>query len=211
MTPLHRAPTSPTSRSVERRRNLLVTASELFLEHGYDGVSMDAIVAAAGGSKATIYRYFGSKNELLVAVVEYLCDDFIIDLRQLDTTQVELAEGLRLILDQLVAVVTSPRHVAFYRLVVNGTAHVPEVGQTWYEHGPQVWHSLILRLLEAQRGQGTVAADASLSELPHVLFDALFSHLTTRTVMLGQHCTAEAFRPMIDELTGLVLRRLQQA
>ncbi|MCS5517149.1 TetR/AcrR family transcriptional regulator C-terminal domain-containing protein [Pseudomonas qingdaonensis] len=89
-----------------------------------------------------------------MAVVEYLCDDFIIDLRQLDTSTVGLAEGLRLILDQLVAVVTSPRHVAFYRLVVNGTAHVPEVGQTWYEHGPQVWHSLILRLLEGQRGQG---------------------------------------------------------
>ncbi|NER61767.1 helix-turn-helix transcriptional regulator, partial [Pseudomonas sp. MAFF212428] len=69
MASLHRAPTSPTSRSLERRRNLLVTASELFLAHGYDGVSMDAIVAAAGGSKATIYRYFGSKNELLVAVV----------------------------------------------------------------------------------------------------------------------------------------------
>ena len=49
MTRLHRAPTSPTSRSLERRRNLLVTASELFLAHGYDGVSMDAIVAAAGG------------------------------------------------------------------------------------------------------------------------------------------------------------------
>ena len=44
---------SPTTRSEERRRKLLVAAADLFLASGYDGVSMDAIVAEAGGSKAT--------------------------------------------------------------------------------------------------------------------------------------------------------------
>ena len=211
MPQVHRSPTSTPTRSEDRRRNLLITASELFLQQGYDGLSMDAIVAAAGGSKATIYRYFGSKQELLVAVVEYLCEDFIMDLKQLDTSGVELTRGLEMILEQLVAVVTSPRHVSFYRLVVNGSAHVPQVGQTWYEHGPKFWHQLIANLLEEQRQRGVIATDASTSELPTILFDALFSHLTTRTVMLGQTCTANAFQPIIQELIGLVMRRLQTA
>ncbi|MFA6071403.1 MAG: TetR/AcrR family transcriptional regulator, partial [Janthinobacterium sp.] len=120
MPQLRTVPASPSTRSEERRRKLLVAAANLFLASGYDGVSMDAIVAEAGGSKATAYRYFGSKQELLVAVVEYLCADFIIALRQLDTSQAGLEQGLQLILDELVAVVTSPRHVAFYRLVVTG-------------------------------------------------------------------------------------------
>ena len=169
---------------------------------------MDAIVAAAGGSKATAYRYFGSKQELLVAVVEYLCADFIIALRQLDTAQAGLEQGLQLILDELVAVVTSPRHVAFYRLVVTGAAAVPAVGLTWYEHGPQVWHALILRLLEQQRAQGRIAPDTSFSNVPQILFDAVFSHLTTRTVMLGQGGDAATFRPLIAELIELVVARV---
>ena len=209
MPQLHRSSPSTATRSEEKRRNLLITASELFLQQGYDGLSVDAIVAAAGGSKATIYRYFGSKADLLVAVVEYLCEDFIINLKQLDTSGVELTRGLELILEELVAVVTSPRHVDFYRLVVNGSAHVPQVGQTWYEHGPQVWHQLIFNLLEEQRHRGLIAANSSFSELPPILFDALFSHLTTRTVMLGQTCTAKAFAPMINELIALVVRRLK--
>ena len=209
MPQLHRSSPSTATRSEEKRRNLLITASELFLQQGYDGLSMDAIVAAAGGSKATIYRYFGSKADLLVAVVEYLCEDFILEFKQLDTSRVELTEGLQLILQNLVAVVTSPRHVDFYRLVVNGSAQVPQVGQTWYEHGPRVWHQSIFSLLEQQRQRGLIAADTSLSELPPILFDALFSHLTTRTVMLGQTCTAQAFEPMINELITLVTQRLK--
>ena len=70
---------------------------------------------------------------------------------------------------------------------------------------------LIANLLEEQRQRGVIATDASTSELPTILFDALFSHLTTRTVMLGQTCTANAFQPMIQELIGLVMRRLQTA
>jgi hypothetical protein len=85
------------------------------------------------------------------------------------------------------------------------------VGQTWYEHGPKFWHQLIANLLQEQRQRGAIATDASTSEVPAILFDALFSHLTTRTVMLGQTCTAKAFQPMIQELIALVMRRLQVA
>ncbi|MBB5369877.1 MULTISPECIES: TetR/AcrR family transcriptional regulator [unclassified Janthinobacterium] len=204
------APATSSNRSSERRRKLLEAAGRLFLASGYDGVSMDAIVAEAGGSKATAYRYFGSKQDLLVAVVEYLCADFIIRLRQLDTSQAGLEQGLQLILDELVSVITSPRHVDFYRLVVTGAAAVPAVGQTWYEHGPQVWHALILRLLEQQRTQGRIAAETSFSNLPQILFDAVFSHLTTRTVMLGQGGDAATFRPLIAELIELVVARVER-
>lgn len=66
MPQLRTVPASPTTRSEERRRKLLVAAADLFLASGYDGVSMDAIVAAAGGSKATAYRYFGRDRKSVV-------------------------------------------------------------------------------------------------------------------------------------------------
>ena len=48
MPQLRTVPASPSTRSEERRRKLLVAAADLFLASGYDGVSMDAIVAEAG-------------------------------------------------------------------------------------------------------------------------------------------------------------------
>ncbi len=40
-----------TRRGIERRLALLLSATELFLEKGYDAVSLDDIVNHAGGSK----------------------------------------------------------------------------------------------------------------------------------------------------------------
>lgn len=43
---------------------MLSAAGELLQEHGLGGVSVDAIAAKAGVSKATIYRWWGSKEEV---------------------------------------------------------------------------------------------------------------------------------------------------
>ena len=51
-----------TKRGHERCLALLLSANDLFLERGYDAVSLDDIVHHAGGSKASIYKYFGNKE-----------------------------------------------------------------------------------------------------------------------------------------------------
>src|SRR5436853_3445874 len=54
----------------ERRRPLVLDAAfELFLEHGYDGTSMEAVAGAAGVSKPVVYDCFGSKEELFAALL----------------------------------------------------------------------------------------------------------------------------------------------
>lgn len=57
-----------TRRGIERRLALLLSATELFLEKGYDAVSLDDIVNHAGGSKTSIYKYFGNKDGLFTAI-----------------------------------------------------------------------------------------------------------------------------------------------
>nr|WP_298891170.1 helix-turn-helix domain-containing protein [uncultured Acinetobacter sp.] len=44
-----------TQRAVDRCTVLFDVATELFIQYGYDQVSLDQIVEQAGGSKATIY------------------------------------------------------------------------------------------------------------------------------------------------------------
>lgn len=45
----------------------------MFLAEGYSGVSVDGIIANIGGSKRTLYAYFGGKEGLFAAIIEQLC------------------------------------------------------------------------------------------------------------------------------------------
>ena len=49
---------------VDKRRAILDAAAPIFGEEGYERASVDAIAAAAGVSKPTIYSYFGGKEQL---------------------------------------------------------------------------------------------------------------------------------------------------
>jgi AcrR family transcriptional regulator len=49
------------------RDRIISTARDLFRKHGIRGIGVDAIAEAAGTNKMTLYRHFGSKDELVVA------------------------------------------------------------------------------------------------------------------------------------------------
>ncbi len=54
---------------------ILAAAETLFSEQGYDAVSMNAIAARAGVSKANIFHHFSTKNALYLAVVKHACKE----------------------------------------------------------------------------------------------------------------------------------------
>jgi AcrR family transcriptional regulator len=48
------------------RERIVGTARDLFHKHGIRGVGVDAIAEAAGTNKMTLYRHFGSKDDLII-------------------------------------------------------------------------------------------------------------------------------------------------
>lgn len=52
------------------RRAILDAAAALFLEHGYEGLSMRQIAERIGYSATTIYRHYDDKDDLLFAIVQ---------------------------------------------------------------------------------------------------------------------------------------------
>jgi AcrR family transcriptional regulator len=60
-----------------RRRAILDAARDLFVEHGFDGVSMNEVVNRSGGSLATVYQQFGSKEGLFAAILQELSADIV--------------------------------------------------------------------------------------------------------------------------------------
>ena len=56
--------------AVRPRERIIAAARELFHRHGIRGVGVDTIADAAGTNKMTLYRHFGSKDDLILAYVQ---------------------------------------------------------------------------------------------------------------------------------------------
>lgn len=55
-------------RHVETKQLLVVTAFDLFIEHGFTNVSMEQVARSAGVSRSTLYRRFPTKEDLVLEV-----------------------------------------------------------------------------------------------------------------------------------------------
>lgn len=67
------APDEPCLRAdaARNRARLLEAATRLIAEHGVAGVTMEAVAAAAGVGKGTVFRRFGDRTGLLVALLDH--------------------------------------------------------------------------------------------------------------------------------------------
>jgi len=62
------------------RGQLIEVATRLFAEHGYEGTSIEAVLAAAGVSRGALYHHFPGKEALFEAVVVAVSDQVTVDL-----------------------------------------------------------------------------------------------------------------------------------
>jgi AcrR family transcriptional regulator len=56
--------------AVRKREHLLAVAQRMFCETGFHAVSVDAILEEAGVARMTLYKNFGSKEDLIVATLK---------------------------------------------------------------------------------------------------------------------------------------------
>jgi AcrR family transcriptional regulator len=64
-------------RKAETRARLLAAAAGLFAEQGIDAVSIDAVAEAAGRTSGAVYAHFGSKQGILLALLDSLKDSVL--------------------------------------------------------------------------------------------------------------------------------------
>jgi AcrR family transcriptional regulator len=57
------------------RERIVATACDLFHQYGIRSIGVDAIAEAAGTNKMTLYRHFGSKDDLIVACLQKVAND----------------------------------------------------------------------------------------------------------------------------------------
>ena len=130
-------PVEPPSKRGRRRRDAMLDAAErLFLAHGYDATSLDMIIAEAGGSRRSLYEYFGGKEGLFETVVERIGGEIFGLLDHLDVGDRPPHAALATLGLAFLRQHVDPKFVALYRLVLGESAAFPEVGRMFWERGP---------------------------------------------------------------------------
>jgi len=119
-----------------RRQAILEAAAQVFQEMGFERTTMSAISDRLGYSKATVYNYFASKEELFSAVVFGATEaEFRATLDALDPTLQDVTEALEKFGRGLLTLLYSPQVQAVRRLIV-AEAGRSDLGRQCYELGP---------------------------------------------------------------------------
>ena len=125
-------------RTEARRGAIVHEAAKLFRELGYERASMNELAQRLGGSKATLYGYFPSKEALFVAVTQAMADEHLADaVAKLSARSAEEFEpALRRFGEALIVLANESDAVAVYRMVT-GEAGRSDVGTLFFEAGPR--------------------------------------------------------------------------
>lgn len=138
---------------------VLEGARQVFIEMGYERANVDEIARVAGVSKATLYSYFPDKRQLFTEVyqTEILnLADAALDLLTPDAPprQALHATALRLI-DYLM----SDFGIAMFRICVAEAPRFPEIGQAFYENGPELGRARLGAYFRQAVARGTLTIE----------------------------------------------------
>jgi TetR/AcrR family transcriptional repressor of mexJK operon len=154
------AATTPTGKA----ESILAAAQRSFLAGGFGAVSMDAIAREAGASKATLYAYVASKEELFGAVVaresERYAEGF--SAGELDTGDV--AGSLTAIAERFLRLLLKPDVIAINRIIIGEVARFPVLAEVFWQAGPERVRVQLEAFFRRAAGAGTLdIADTRLA------------------------------------------------
>lgn len=138
-----------------------MAAGSLFLAHGFAGTSMDAVTAAAGVSKETLYRHYENKAGLFADVLGQLISEPRTDVADGRRHAPKDAADIEVLLvaatERYLTRVLEPDQLALLRIVIAEGGRFPELVEAFRSTLPATGGRVILQLLEEGRAAGFVA------------------------------------------------------
>lgn len=189
-----------------RRKAILEAAADVFLERGYAGASVDAVVERAGGSKATVYQLFGSKEGLLAALIAEGAEELAASAAALPP-DAPLEDSLRVFGERFLRLIMAPRRLALYRLVVGESGRFPELGDIFYRTGPEAMVHHLADFFRAAAVRGAIET-ADPDELARYFIGALRGDLHFR--VLFNPTRAPTARELAQHLDFVIARFLAE-
>lgn len=153
--PAKLAPGRP--KDLAKRASILDAAKQMFTQHGFDGVSMDQIAAAAGVSKLTVYSHFGDKETLFVAAVKSHCERSLPSSLFDSAPDTPLRERLMTIAHAFYAMISAPEAVAGHRMLCTPQLAASGLAKLFWEAGPMRVQGDFAELLKRRIAAGELA------------------------------------------------------
>ncbi len=150
------------AKKLDRRDAILEVAGDYFLQHGYAATTMSGIAATIGGSKATLWSYFPSKEALFEAVLDEATTQFRQQMIPLLDPGSDFEATLRSFCRRFIEKVTAPQAIALHRLIHAEAGRFPEIGEIFYERGPGTTLRLLGNFIAAAMDRGAIRSDDAI-------------------------------------------------
>jgi AcrR family transcriptional regulator len=172
-----------------RETELLTVTLRLLQEHGYDGLTVDAVAAAARASKATVYRRWPSKAQLVLAA-------FIEGVRQATAPpNTGTLRGDLLRLGEQVCG-QAQQHASTMRAVLSEVSRNPALSDALQREFVDDREALMRLVLQQAIDRGEIDAGAVSDEV----WDVLPGYLVFRFIIPGRPPTRRTVRALVDEV-----------
>ncbi len=155
-------------KSEARRQAILEVAAEVFREHGFEQASMAEISARLGGSKATLYSYFPSKEALFLEVVHRFAESFMRGLFSELGPAADVTASLRSFGERFVEFIGDPKMILVLR-VMYAEAGRTGAGKEFYERGQCTGVGQLAAYLEQCVAQGKLRSCNVKAAAQHLL------------------------------------------
>ena len=192
---------------------IAAAALRLFLRDGYERTSVDAIAAAAGVSKRTIYNRYGDKETLFLSVLRETSASMLAKFRDIadahltDVTDVE--QDLTAFAREAALTLTMmPDRVALIRLMLTEAPYVPALLRE--EEGQQTMHATLARALARLAKAGTLAISDPAEAAEH-LYALTFGEVNNRSMVSRTSLSKEEVERIVTGGVQVFLRAYRQA
>ncbi|HZC94325.1 MAG TPA: TetR/AcrR family transcriptional regulator [Mycobacterium sp.] len=172
-----------------RETELLDVTLQLLQEHGYDRLTVDAVAAMARASKATVYRRWPSKAELVLAA-------FIEGVRQVAVPpETGTLRGDLLHMGEVVCQ-QGQQHASTIRAVLVEVSRSPALNDVMQRQFVEQRKALMDHILQQAVDRGEINRTAMSDEL----WDLLPHYLIFRSIFPGRPPTPHTVQALVDEV-----------
>jgi AcrR family transcriptional regulator len=179
-----------------RETELLEVTLALLQQHGYDGLTVDAVAATARASKATVYRRWPSKAELVLAA-------FIEGIRQVAVApDTGTLRGDLLRLGQVIREQVK-KHASTIRAVLVEVSRNAALNDAMQHQFLNQRKALIHHIM----GQAVERGEIDEAVISDELWDLLPGYLIFRSIVAGRPPTESTVHALVDEVLMPALTR----
>lgn len=159
---------------------VLSAAFSTFRSVGFDAAQMEAIAAAAGISKAALYRRFANKAELLCAVIAKLADE-LVGMAGSTEGSGNALERLRRLMLIYRSRAAEPDQIALQRLVITALPSQPSLGQALDALRESFLRPVDKLIAEALADK--IIRPAPIALIREIMFNLLVNSVTSRALI----------------------------